>query len=269
MGLGKGVEGSGRTHLSAPERPAALPATAADATTSGATGAAPCPAADGGEAVVRAIVWKEFREQGLIGLTLVVLGGGVLVAVAVLADPPQIGATPGDVFRALGPGPLATLLLAVTAGTVCGGALFAAEREAGTHGFLESLPARRSQLWTGKVLAGGLLVAAQAGAVIATGFGLGLLASAGWALAVGVYSFLAFCWGVLGSTLARTTLGSVGVAIPAATVAAVPTPSAKGPPLTRVNPLAKPPKNVGGPSPTSPQNSGTPKAKPTADPLHI
>ncbi|QDU22975.1 ABC transporter permease [Urbifossiella limnaea] len=171
--------------------------------------------------MVRAIVWKEFREQGLIGLTLVVLGGGVLVAVAVLADPPQKGAAPGDVLRGLGPGPLTTLLLAVTAGTVCGGALFAAEREAGTHGFLDALPVPRAGLWTAKLLAGGLLAASQAGLVIAAGYALGLLATTGWAFAVAVYSMLAFCWGTLGSTLARTTLGSVGVAVPAATLFAI------------------------------------------------
>ncbi|HEX4612525.1 MAG TPA: hypothetical protein VH092_30305, partial [Urbifossiella sp.] len=171
--------------------------------------------------MIRAIIWKEFREQGLIGLTLVVLGGGVLVAVAVLADPPQATTVPGDILRALGPGPLATLLLAVTAGTVCGGALFAAEREAGTHGFLDALPVARARVWVGKLVAGGLLAAAQAGAVIAAGLGLGLLTTPGWAVAVALYSLLAFCWGVLGSTLARTTLGSVGVAVPAATLFAV------------------------------------------------
>ena len=42
--------------------------------------------------MIRAIVWKELREQGLIGLTLVVLGGGLLVAAATLADPPAPGA---------------------------------------------------------------------------------------------------------------------------------------------------------------------------------
>ena len=30
--------------------------------------------------VIRAMVWKEFREQGLIALTLLVLGSGILVA---------------------------------------------------------------------------------------------------------------------------------------------------------------------------------------------
>lgn len=87
--------------------------------------------------MIRAIVWKEFREQGLIGLTLLVLGSGILIAAAMLADPPTPGVGFSDIIRFLGAGLMATLLLAVTAGTVCGGAVFAAEREAGTIGFLE------------------------------------------------------------------------------------------------------------------------------------
>ena len=96
--------------------------------------------------MIRVIVWKEFRDQGLIGLTLMVLGTGILTTAAVLADPPTPGVGPADVVRFLGVGMLATLLLAVTAGTVCGGALFAAEREAGTMAFLDSLPATRWRL---------------------------------------------------------------------------------------------------------------------------
>src|SRR6185503_4536660 len=104
--------------------------------------------------MTRAIVWKEFREQGLIALTLLILGSGILAAAAILADPPAPGSGATDVMRVLGSG-----LLAVTAGTVCGGALFAAEREAGTMGFLESLPISRWQLWRAKLLAGALLAA--------------------------------------------------------------------------------------------------------------
>ena len=40
------------------------------------TGGGDCP---GLNAVIRAVVWKEFREQWVIALTLVVLGGGLLV----------------------------------------------------------------------------------------------------------------------------------------------------------------------------------------------
>lgn len=169
--------------------------------------------------MVRAIVWKEFREQGLIALTLLVLGSGVLVAAATLADPPAASSSPTDLIRFLGAGRLATLMLAVTAGMVCGGALFAAEREAGTMGFLDSLPASRWKIWRAKLAAGFALAAIQIVVVVGVAAGLGQVPSVGWAAAVAAYSLLAFSWGAYGSSVARTTLGSVGVAISAATVA--------------------------------------------------
>lgn len=168
--------------------------------------------------MIRAVVWKEFREQWLIGTALVVLGGGVLVAAAVLGEPPKTGAGPLDVIGALGLGRVATLMLVVTAGTVCGGALFAAEREAGTITFLEVLPGARAQLWRAKVTAGALLALAQTLALLAVAAALGL-APAAFAGRLVVYGLLAFVWGTLGSTLSRTTLGSVGIAVPAAVVA--------------------------------------------------
>ena len=170
--------------------------------------------------MIRAIAWKELREQGLIALTLVVLGGGLLAAAATLAEPPAQGASPTDVVRYLGLGRLATLMLAVTAGMVCGGAVFAAEREAATFSFLDSLPASRWQIWRAKVLAGLGLAFVQILLLVALAAALGLVSTLGWAVAVVVYSLLAFVWGVFGSTLARTTLGSVGIAIPAATLTA-------------------------------------------------
>ena len=169
--------------------------------------------------MIRAMVWKEFREQGLIALTLLVLGTGILVAAAVLGDPPAGASGPTDIVRALGAGRLAALMLAVTAGTVCGGALFAAERESGTIGFLESLPARRGQLWLAKLVAGAALAAAQVAVVLAVAWLLGV-APPDFAGRVAVYAGLAFVWGVFGSTVSRTTLGSVGVAIPCAVLAA-------------------------------------------------
>ena len=171
--------------------------------------------------MIRAIVWKELREQGLIALTLMVLGAGILIAAANLAEPPNATAPPTDVIRYLGVGRLATLLLAVTAGMVCGGALFAAEREAGTLGFLEALPATRARLWVAKMLAGGALAVSQIVIVLAVAGGLGQVGTTGFGIAVLVYSLLAYAWGTLGSTLARTTLGSVGFAIPTATLAAI------------------------------------------------
>ncbi|MBM3979029.1 MAG: hypothetical protein FJ304_01855 [Planctomycetes bacterium] len=169
--------------------------------------------------MIRAVVWKELREQWLIAATLLVVGGGLLVAVAALTDPPVAGAPPTDVLRAVGAAPLVALMLVVTAAMVCGGALFAAEREAGTMGFLDALPARRWTLWRAKVLAGALLAAAQVALVLVLAALVGV-ADAAFAQRLVAYAVLAFCWGALGSTLARTTLGSVGVAIPCATLTA-------------------------------------------------
>lgn len=169
--------------------------------------------------MTRAIIWKELREQALIGLTLIVFGSGILVAAATFAEPPGQNATPSDVVRFLGAGLLATMMLAVTAGTVCGGALFAAEREAGTIGFLESLPVSRWRIWRAKLAAGSLLAVAQIGFVLLVAIALGLVETLGWAFAITVFSLLAFSWGAYGSTRAQTTLGSVGIAVSGSTLA--------------------------------------------------
>src|SRR5438132_390223 len=132
--------------------------------------------------MIRAIVWKELREQGLIAATLVVLGSGVLAAAAALADPPTPARMTLDVMRSLGAGPLATLMLAVTAGMVCGGAVFAAEREAGTMCFLDSLPASRWRLWRAKLIAGLGLAAVQIALLVAVAAALGLVPTTGWAV---------------------------------------------------------------------------------------
>src|SRR5262245_35020059 len=137
--------------------------------------------------MIRAVVWKEVREQGLIGLTLVVLGSGVLAGVAALADPPSPGAPASDVVRHLGAGLLATLRLAVTAGMVCGGAVFAAEREAGTMAFLDSLPASRGRVWRAKLCAGAGLAVVQIVLLLSVAAALGFLPTPAWARAIAVF----------------------------------------------------------------------------------
>ncbi len=169
--------------------------------------------------MIRAVVWKELREQGLIAVMLAVLGGGLLVAAAAFADPPAQSAAATDIIASLGVGRLLALMLVVTAGMVCGGALFAAEKEAGTMAFLDALPTDRAALWRAKIAAGLVLAAVVVGALLGTTAALGL-GDISFLRRLVIYAVLAFAWGTLGSTLARTTLGSVGVAIPAATLAA-------------------------------------------------
>ncbi len=162
--------------------------------------------------MIRAVVWKELREQGLIAILLAVLGGGLIVAGAALGDPPSPNASPSNLIGFLGAGRLLTLMLVVTAGAVCGGALFAAEKEAGTMAFLDALPIARGPLWAAKVLAGLALAALVAGALVLVSAVCGVT-DAGFAGRLALYLLLAFAWGALGSTLARTTLGAVGVSV--------------------------------------------------------
>lgn len=169
--------------------------------------------------MVKAVVWKELREQGLIALLLVVLGGALIIAASVFGDPPSASASPSNLIGFLGAARLLTLMLVVTAGTVCGGALFAAEKEAGTMSFLDALPVARGPLWRAKFAAGLALAGLVAGALVLVSAVCGAT-DFGFAARLAVYGALAFAWGALGSTLARTTLGAVGVSVVAGTAAA-------------------------------------------------
>lgn len=177
--------------------------------------------------MIRAILWKEYREQGPIALALLVVGGGLLAAAAAFAAPPVAGAKPSDALQYLGTGRLATIMLAVTAGIVTGGALFAAEREAGTFKFLDAQPGARRTLWQAKIAAGACLTIAQIVVVLLSSAALGLVTEPAMMRWVAADALLAFAWGAFGSTFARTTLGSVGIAIPFgalfATAFAIPT----------------------------------------------
>ncbi len=170
--------------------------------------------------MIRAVVWKELREQGLIAVLLAVLGAALLGAAAAFADPPSPNAPATDVVASLGVGRLLALMLVATAGMVCGGALFAAEREAGTLPFLDALPSRRWALWRAKVVAG-LALAAAVVAVLLAVVAVARLGDAAFVRRLVAYAGLAFAWGAFGSSVARTTLGAVGVAVPASVAAAV------------------------------------------------
>jgi hypothetical protein len=172
--------------------------------------------------VVRALLWKEWREQAAIVVALLALGGGVIAAAV------QFGGVVTDAgpfeFRGYGEsGRLAFLMLALTAGTVIGGALFAGEHEAETAGVLEALPATRLRLWRGKVAAGYILAAAAGAVLIAEGLALGAAgpgkAAAPWATWVGVLTLAAFGWGTFGSVICRSTLAACGTGLFTATFA--------------------------------------------------
>jgi len=165
--------------------------------------------------VNRALIWKEFREQGLIVAALVILGSGVLVAAGLLF--PSVADSFGEVRQSLGPKTLAVVLLMVASGIVVGGTLFAGEREQGTFPYLEQLPVPRWRIWLGKVLAGLVLVLIASGALFAVAAGAGVVGPTSrlpfWALMTISLALAAFSWGTLGSAYAKTSLGACGVGL--------------------------------------------------------
>jgi hypothetical protein len=166
--------------------------------------------------MTRGLVWKELREQGAVLTALVVLGCAVLLSAAVLLDTTDSGRAT-ELRSLVSAGRLGLIMLALTAGVVVGGTLFAGAREAGTFDFLDRLPGSRWRVWWRKVVTGGALVTVAAGMfLVVAGVG-GLIGGetelTGWILLIGTVAYAAYGWGVLGSVFARTSLSACGAGL--------------------------------------------------------
>jgi hypothetical protein len=166
--------------------------------------------------MTRAILWKEIREQAAILIALFVMGAGLVVGVAML-NPPTHGVGGAIDFRELSEAPRALLLaIVLVAGMVVGATLFAGEEELRTASYLYSLPVRRARLFVAKVTTGLILTAVIVLGLIAVGRAVGLFGGKEtvlWVAGLGMAGLSAFCAGVAGSTLARTTLVACGLAV--------------------------------------------------------
>ncbi|MCS7022933.1 MAG: ABC transporter permease [Gemmataceae bacterium] len=171
--------------------------------------------------LLQVVVWKEWREHGLVITVLAVFGLATLIATALLAQPGNPSAPATDIVRFLGLGRLAAVMLVMTAGMVCGSALFANERENGTFTYLETLPISRAWLWLAKLVAGLVLTLLLLLVNLVTAVLAGVVPFGSPLLALSVYAAMAFAWGVLGSTWTRSTLAAVGVGVLAAVVTAI------------------------------------------------
>ncbi len=179
------------------------------------------------------LAWKEYREHRSIWLTMVVLTVAMALGLA-----PLISTTPGSSLADTTA--IIVLGMAAAYGVVCGGMMFAGERENGTLVFLDIFLGRRGLLWLGKAglgvflaLSEGLAVAAvllllKQGpprwlpVIIGRGGPHGLTnphslvppASLGswWFLAVPAVTVEAYAWGLLGSALSARVLAGAGLA---------------------------------------------------------
>lgn len=156
--------------------------------------------------MIRALLWKEYREQRLPALILVVLGVLVLTAVLPIFED---GEPRLDMRLGL------ALMFAFACGLVTGSILLANERESGTQTLLDILPKWRRQVWMVKLAFGMGMAVVQAlvFALVCLPYarGSGELSQA---IVAGVAMLLAalfglFC-GLFGSALGRNVLAALG-----------------------------------------------------------
>jgi hypothetical protein len=170
--------------------------------------------------MIRALVWKEYREHRSVWLALAGVALLALVGLSRILAPE--GLTPGSAAREMLVG--VAVLLAWTYGLVCGSILLAGEREGGTLDFLDILPVRRLGLWAVKGLIGAGLVLAQVAvlAVLAAWVGLpqGPLQAAALLAGMVLVGLLGLGWGMLFSARGDNVLNTIGLAIAGQFVAA-------------------------------------------------
>jgi hypothetical protein len=160
--------------------------------------------------MIRAICWKEWREQRIVIASVLAFGALALVLTAQFTDE-----SPGGTLADGGGGPreLMAVALAYLAGAVAGAILLADEKEVGTLEFLDSLPTRRRAVWVAKMTAGLFFAIGQSVLLALLAVRLGCfdrtIGAGPFGVLVGLVGLLAFAWGAFGGGLARSTLGAV------------------------------------------------------------
>ena len=165
--------------------------------------------------MIRAIFWKELREQFAILLALAAMGTGIIVSGAVL------GTLTGkhDPFDLVGygePARLAAIVLVAVSGLVIGAMLFAGEHENGTADYFLNLPAARWRLWIAKAISGTVLTVGMSSAFWLASLAVGVFAGsvhAGWAIWFQIVGLSSFAAGMFGSACTKLVLPACGIGI--------------------------------------------------------
>jgi hypothetical protein len=161
--------------------------------------------------MIRALMWKEYREHRAIWLTLAAVGGAGLFGLGQLMAPDGFFSH-GAARESL---QSVAALFAWTYGLVCGAMLLANEHESGTLTFLDMLPARRLELWLVKCSIGLLLLVMQVAVLACVVVGLGITETMEQflptLLAMLLLGLLALSWSLLFSALGDNVLNVIGL----------------------------------------------------------
>ncbi|MFL5243564.1 MAG: ABC transporter permease, partial [Gemmataceae bacterium] len=163
--------------------------------------------------MIRTLFWKEYREQRVIAVTLILLT--VLTLFGFFQWKNNEGPSQ---YQSMNQSALeVSVCLAFLCGLVTGAMLLAGEEEARTQQFLDMLPAWRTRLWLGKAVFGALTVTCQVILIGGLCIALGLIPdkapSAAALLGLGGCALYAFVWGLLGSALCRNVFSAIGLAL--------------------------------------------------------
>lgn len=161
--------------------------------------------------MIRALLWKEYREHRAIWVTLAIGGGVCLYGLSQLLGPVW-GLSYHNAHESL---QTVAVLLAWTYGLVCGAMLLAGEQEAGTLTFLDMLPVRRADIWLAKCLFGLLLLLAQVAVLMGFVVGLGITETPQQLLAILLamlfLGLFAMSWSLLFSARGENVLNVIGL----------------------------------------------------------
>jgi hypothetical protein len=160
--------------------------------------------------VIRALCWKEYREQRGVWLVMVAMTVLLLAGLAAFQSPAGADWTRLD-SRVRESLVAAALAMAVTYGLVCGSMALAGEREGRTLVFLDTLTGQRAPVWRAKALAGAALTLAQVLVLtcLVLPFGPDLeRGGAGTLALIPLLALDAFAWGLAASALVRSAFGA-------------------------------------------------------------
>jgi ABC-type transport system involved in multi-copper enzyme maturation permease subunit len=163
--------------------------------------------------VIASLLWKEYREHRSVWIAMALLAVISLTAAAQLLLPQGWRAASQDAAAGLVGG---AIILTAMYGLVCGGMMFAGERESRGMAFLSILPLGRAELWWFKCLIGLVFVLLYCGVILGIGAAIGVVGPNAipphWTLLLPIVALEAYAWGLCTSTFCRTVLTAVALA---------------------------------------------------------